>query len=205
INVVNPATEEIFLTVAEAQAADINRAVAAARHAFDHGPWPRMTHAQRAGYLREIAKKIAARVDNLADIWSSEVGVVRKASAMMPPRVAETYAYYASLADTFPFEERHTPKAGGNVGLLVREPVGVVAAIIPWNGPMALIAWTAWPAFLAGCTVIIKASPEAPGEANVMLEIMHVLVFHKGVFNVVTADREVSELLVHHPDVDKIT
>jgi aldehyde dehydrogenase (NAD+) len=205
INVVNPATEEIFLTVAEAQAADINRAVAAARHAFDHGPWPRMTHAQRAGYLREIAKKIAARVDNLADIWSSEVGVVRKASAMMPPRVAETYAYYASLADTFPFEERHTPKAGGNVGLLVREPVGVVAAIIPWNGPMALIAWKAAPALLAGCTVIIKASPEAPGEAYAMAEIMHEVGLPKGVFNVVTADREVSELLVHHPDVDKIT
>ena len=115
------------------------------------------------------------------------------------------FRYYAGLADEFPFQERHTPTAGGNVGLLVREPVGVVGAIIPWNGPVGLIAHKVAPALLAGCTVVLKASPEAPGEAYVFAEIAEALGIPAGVINVVTADREVSEKLVTDPRVDKIT
>ncbi len=102
------------------------------------------------------------------------------------------------------FEERHDPLAGGEVGLLVREPVGVVAAIIPWNHPLALIANKIAPALLAGCTVVIKASPEAPGMAYVMAEIAEAIGLPAGVLNTLTADRDVSEKLVRHPDVDKI-
>jgi aldehyde dehydrogenase (NAD+) len=94
---------------------------------------------------------------------------------------------------------------GGKFGLLVREPVGVVGAIIPWNAPLGLITYKIAPALLAGCTVILKASPEAPGEAYVMAEIAEAVGLPPGVLNVVTADREVSELLVRDPRVDKIT
>jgi aldehyde dehydrogenase (NAD+) len=115
------------------------------------------------------------------------------------------FRYYADMADDFPFEERHQPTAGGNVGLLVREPVGVVGAIIPWNGPVGLISNKVAPALIAGCTVILKASPEAPGEAYIFAEIAEAAGIPPGVINVVTANRPVSELLVKDPRVDKIT
>lgn len=205
IDVITPSTEEVFLTVAAAQNADVERAVEAARRAFDHGPWPRMAHAERAGFLRAIAKGIADRGDLLADIWSSEMGVVRSLAGYMVAGVPNDYLQYAALADSFAFEERRQPGAGGNVGLLVREPVGVVAAIIPWNGPLGLIAHKLAPALLAGCTVVLKASPEAPGAAYVMAEIIDELGLPAGVFNMVMADRDVSEHLVRHPAVDKVT
>ena len=116
-----------------------------------------------------------------------------------------TFDYYAGLADTFPFEEQAQPTMGGKFGLLVREPVGVVGAIIPWNAPLSLITYKIAPALLAGCTVVLKSSPEAPGEAYVIAEIAEAVGLPPGVLNVVTADREVSELLVRDPRVDKIT
>jgi aldehyde dehydrogenase (NAD+) len=204
IDVIMPSTEELFISVAEAQTADINRAVAAARQAFDYGPWPKMSHAERAGYLREIAKRLTARVPDLSTIWTSEAGVTRTHCNAVVSVVSSVYERYASLADRFVFEERHKP-ASGNVGLLVREPVGVVGAIIPWNGALFLSAYKIAPALLAGCTIILKASPQAPGSAYVMAEIMEAVGLPKGVFNILTADREVSEALVRHPDVDKIT
>jgi aldehyde dehydrogenase (NAD+) len=204
IDVITPSTEELFISVAEAQTADINRAVAAARHAFDHGPWPKMSHAERAGYLRAIAKQLSARVPDLATIWTSETGVTCTHSNAVVGVVSGVYEYYASLAESFAFEERHKPGAG-NVGLVVREPVGVVGAIIPWNGPLFLSAYKIAPALLAGCAVILKASPQAPGCAYVMAEIMEAVGLPKGVFNIVTAEREASEALVLHPGVDKIT
>ena len=205
IEVVSPGTEEVFVHVAEAQAADINQAVEAARAAFDRGPWPRLTHAERAGYLRAIAAEVAARTDTLGKIWTSEIGVAQSWANILTAPTADTYSYYASLAETFPFEERHQPSGGGKVGLLVREPVGVVGAIVPWNGALGLIAYKIAPALLAGCTVIVKSSPESPGAALVMAEIADKIGLPPGVLNVVTADRAVSELLVRHPGVDKIT
>src|SRR5262245_20312774 len=206
INVVNSATEELFASVAEAQEADVRRAVAAARQAFDRGPWPRMRHAERAGYLRAIANEIQKHVDDLAQIWTTESGILHKIAKGGSFGLSGIYNYYAGLAETFPFEEQRKPgPASGKVGLLVREPVGVVAAIIPWNAPASLIAWKCSPALLAGCTVILKASPEAPGAAYVLAEICEQIGLPPGVLNVLTADREVSELLVRHPDVDKVT
>lgn len=204
-DVISPATEELFVRVAEAQEADINRAVAAARQAFDHGPWPRMTHAERAGYLRAIAAKITERAEDIGVVWPNEAGVIHALAKAVHVSVARTYEYYAGLADTFSFEERHTPLGGGELALLVREPVGVVAAIIPWNGPVMLIAYKLAPALLAGCTVILKASPEAPGMAYIFAQIAEEIGLPPGVVNVVTADRAVSEQLVRHPGVDKIS
>lgn len=204
IDVVAPATEQVWMRVAEAQEADIDRAIGAARAAFDQGPWPRMTHAERGAYLKAIAAKLASRAEDVATIWPNEMGVLHATARAFAGGVGGLYAYYGGLADSFAFEEERPSLAGAACGLLVREPVGVVGAIIPWNGPISLIALKLAPALLAGCTVIIKASPEAPGHALLMAEIAEAVGLPPGVVNVVTADRVASEALVRDPRVDKI-
>lgn len=204
-DVINPSTEETLLTVALARDADISDAVSAAREAFDHGPWPELTHEERASYLRRLADALDTRADELAWAWSGQMGVVINiAQAMVPGKINE-YRNYAALAETFPFVERHTPTTGGNVGILVREPIGVVGAIVAWNGPITLIVHKIAPALLAGCTVVVKSPPEAPVEGLVLAEMVEQIGFPPGVINVVTADREASEALVRDPRVDKIT
>jgi aldehyde dehydrogenase (NAD+) len=207
IEVVTPSTEETFVRVAGAQAADINRAVAAARKAFDEGPWPRMSHAERADYMRRIARKMEERSADLSRIWTSEMGVTRQVAEPWVPGIATGFDYYAGLSETFPWVERHEAlhSPGSAIGLLAHEPVGVVGAIVPWNGPLVLITYKLAPALIAGCTVILKSSPETPGEGLVMAEIAEEVGLPAGVLNVVTADREASEVLVRHHGVDKIT
>jgi aldehyde dehydrogenase (NAD+) len=204
IKVIDSGTEELFFSVAEAQAADISRAVAAAKEAFDTGPWPRLSHAERATYLRAIGEEIAKRTEDLGQIWPRESGVLHAIARNTGKGAKRTFNAFADLADSFPFEEPAKPTVG-QFGLIVREPVGVVGAIIPWNAPMGLISNKLAPALLAGCTVILKNSPEAPGEGYVIAEAAEAVGLPPGVLNVVTADREVSELLVRDPRVDKIS
>lgn len=204
-DLINPATEESFLQVAEAQAADMARAVAAARKAFDSGPWPWLSHAERGGYLNALADALDKRSDEIAELTASENGSILSVARGTSDYANFLYRFYADLAGKFEFEEVHTPGAGGVHGLLVREPVGVVGAIIPWNAPPLLIAAKLAPALLAGCTVVLKASPEAPGAAYIVGEVCDAIGLPPGVVNIVTADREVSELLVRNPGVDKIT
>ena len=205
IAVIDSATETPAFAVAEAQAADMARAVAAARQAFDTGPWPRLTHEERAGYLRAIAEGLRERSDEIGGLWPREAGVLHSMARGVAAGAAWRFDFYASLAETFSFEEEMTPTAGGEFGLLVREPVGVVGAIVPWNAPLGLMSSKMAPALLAGCTAVLKLSPEAPGEGYVLAEIAENIGLPPGVLNVVTADREVSELLVRNPDVDKIS
>jgi aldehyde dehydrogenase (NAD+) len=204
IDVIDPGSERLFFRVAEAQAADMSGAVAAARKAFDEGPWPQMTHAQRAEYLRALAARLRKRSGDIAQIWPRESGALHTFAQTAGPDAASMFEYYAGLADTFAFEEPATPTYG-DFGLLVREPVGVVGAIIAWNAPMQLISVKLAPALIAGCTVVLKASPEAPGEAYLVAEIAEEIGLPPGVLNVVTADREVSEMMVRDARVDKIT
>jgi aldehyde dehydrogenase (NAD+) len=204
IKVVDSDTEQVFLTVAEAQAADIDRAVTAAREAFDSGPWRWLSHQERAGYLRALGAELSKRTEVIGEIWPREAGVLARIARFAGVGAEKTFSAYAALADTFPFEEPVRPSRG-EFGLLVREPVGVVGAIIPWNGPTGLISNKVAPALLAGCTVILKSSPEAPGEGYLLAEAAEAAGLPAGVINVVTADREVSELLVRDPRVDKIT
>lgn len=203
-DVIDSATEETYFRVAEAGNADVDRAIEAARQAFDEGPWPQLTHQERAGYLRQIAEKIRERGAAFADIWPRQSGMLHSIALQYGTADASTFEYYADLADTYPFEEPRTPQAGGEFALLAREPVGVVAAIIPWNGPMTLLTVKVGPALLAGCTVIVKAAPEAPGEAYVFAEIAEEIGFPLGVINVITAEREASFRLVQDPRVDKV-
>ncbi len=204
-DVIDSNSEEVYYRVAEAAAEDVSRAVGAAREAFDRGPWPRMTHTERAEYLRAFAAAMGERGEALAQIWARESGVLYSLTQYSGHIASGTLGSYAALAETFAWEEEKAPTGGGAFGLLVREPVGVVGAIVPWNAPVSLIAHKIGPALIAGCTVVLKSSPEAPGAGLLFAEAAEQIGLPAGVFNVVTADREVSELLVTDPRVDKIT
>lgn len=197
-------TEQVIFQVAEAQLPDVDLAVAAARDSFDNGPWPRMTPDERAPYLRAIGAEMRRRSKDFAALWSAEMGITYAAALAQCDGMGDVYDYYAGLADSFPFIERHTPSAG-NVGYIVREPVGVVAAIVPWNAPVSLMTYKVAPALIAGCSIIIKGSPEAPTAPLLFAEIAESVGLPSGVVNVLTADREVSEALVRNPGVDKVS
>ena len=204
IDVVQPATEDVWVRVAAARKEDVSRAVAAARQAFDRGPWPRMTHPERAQYLRAIATGLRERAEDLSYIWSSEMGILHVDAVARGARIPGIYDFYAGLADSFEFVERHEP-AGGGYGWLVREPVGVVGAIIPWNAAIVAMSWKIAPALLAGCTVVLKSAPEAPVAAYLLAEVAEKAGLPPGVLNIITAEREVSEELVRDPGIDKIS
>ena len=204
IQVIAPAREELYVSVAAAREADVDRAIGAARIALDEGPWPRLSHSERADYLKRIALALSRRASDAAAIWPNEMGILHSVATAYSDGVAGVYEAYAAIAETFSFEEVRQTWSGAELGLLVHEPVGVVGAIIPWNGPMSLIAFKLAPALLAGCTAVIKASPEAPGQALLLGEVMEEVGLPKGVVNIITADREVSERLVASADVDKI-
>jgi betaine-aldehyde dehydrogenase len=205
IEVVSPMTEEVVLKVAEAREADMDRAVAAARTAFDKGPWPRLPHAERAGFLRRFGEGLAARSAELGHAWTNQMGVLYAIAQNTAFGAKGTFDRYAAMAETFPFEETHTPSFGGGRALLVREPVGVAVGIVPWNAPLSLACVKIAPALLAGCAFILKASPETPMEAYIMAEIAEEIGLPPGVFNVVTAHRPASEHLIRNPGVDKVS
>lgn len=205
IDVIDAATEELYFTVAEAETADVARAVEAARRAFDEGPWSRMSPRRRAEYLRAFAQAMTGRFDDVVRLWPRETGVIARIVPAVMEEVPAAFNYYADLADKYPFEQEAPTSSGRGFGMIVGEPVGVVGAIIPWNTPMHLATWKLAPALLAGCTVIVKASPEAPGAAYVIAEIAHQIGLPPGVVNVLTADRVASEALVTDHRVDKIT
>ncbi|ROZ52895.1 aldehyde dehydrogenase [Rhodococcus sp. WS1] len=205
IDVIDSATEQTFLQVAEARAEDMSRAIAAARSAFDYGPWPALQHAERAEYVRAFARGWMARIEDVRQLWPRQSGALYSLADSFSRRAATEFASYADMADEYSFERRVPTTRGGEYGLLVAEPVGVVGAIIPWNSPLPMITHKVAPALLAGCTVVLKCSPEAPGEGLIAAEIAEEIGLPPGVLNVVTAEREVSEMLVRDRRVDKIS
>lgn len=204
-DIVTPSDESVFASVPCATARDIDDAVAAAREAFDQGPWPTLSPAERGAFLHRLADAIDAQSDLFSEMWAREVGGLIAHGGHMVASSTAIIRDYARLGTDFPFIERHTPTAGGNIGMLIHEPVGVVGAIIPWNGPILMLASKVAPALLAGCTMVVKMSPEAPLEAVLLGEICQKLGLPPGVINILMADREESELLVRNPDVDKIS
>ena len=204
IDVISPATEEVIARVPAGKAADIDRAVAAARLAFDQGPWPRLTVAERIDWMRKLSAGLQARMNDIAQAITTEMGcpisVSTMAQALPPGMVLDKYA---EVASTHPFEEE---RAGLFGRVIVRqEPVGVCGLIVPWNFPLAIIAFKLGAALAAGCTSVVKPAPETPLDAYILAEVCEQIGFPKGVVNVVVAGREDSELLVRHPGVDKIS
>ena len=199
IDVVNATTEEVMGRVPEGTEADANAAIAAARAAFDS--WSETPGAKRAEFLLAIQAKLKERTDELAKTITAEVGVPFKISQrMMVGLPIGTFGGYAKLAAEFEFE-----KTVGN-SLVVREPIGVVGAITPWNYPLHQVALKVAAALAAGCTVVLKPSEVAPLTAFMLAEIAHEVGLPKGVFNVVSGyGPVVGEALAKSPDVDMVS
>ena len=205
LEVVSPHTEEVAHSVAAASARDVDAAVAAARRAFDHGPWPRLTPQQRAAHLRKFQAALAPRAPELARAWTDQIGSLVTQAPFVIGAGLQTLDYYLGLADTYPFVERRQPADGRGEAMIVREPVGVVAAIVPWNNPFGIMISKIAPALLAGCTVIMKPAPETPLDAHIIAEAAHAAGLPPGVLNLVPADREASDHLIRNPGVDKVS
>ncbi|HWI86932.1 MAG TPA: aldehyde dehydrogenase, partial [Sphingomonas sp.] len=203
LDLISPITEQIVLTVPGGQAEDMAAAVAAARHAFDEGPWPRMTPLERASFVRRLGAALGARSDVLSRVWTAQVGAPISFAAMVTSWVPGYYDFYADLAERFVFEdERPTPQGKAKV---VREPVGVAALILPWNAPLVLLTQKLAAGLLAGCTFVVKPSPETPLDALILADCAQELGFPAGVINVVPGGREAGEALVRDPRVDKVS
>ncbi|MEJ0067293.1 MAG: aldehyde dehydrogenase family protein [Caulobacteraceae bacterium] len=204
IDVVSPMTEEVIFSVAEAREPDMDRAVAAAREAFDKGPWPRLTHAERATWMLKLGEALKARNEELGHAWTNQMGALHAVTRTSGIASAATFGRYAALAETFEWEEPHTPADGHGRAMIVREPVGVCAAVVPWNSPLGLAAGKLAPGFLAGCTFVLKSSPETPLDAYILAECAEVIGLPAGVLNVVCGHRPASEHLIRNPGVDKV-
>jgi aldehyde dehydrogenase (NAD+) len=203
IEVLSPHTEEVIGRVPDGTPADIDAAVAAARRAFDHGPWPRMTPAERAEILGRLSAIYAERQESMANLVTEEMGSPIAFSifgqAVIPQMVLQ---YYVDLAASYPWEDERQGMLGPVT--VAREPVGVVAAIYPWNVPQFTLMLKMAPALIAGCTVVAKPSPEAPLDAYLLAEWIQQAGLPDGVINFVPAGRETGAYLVKHPDVDKV-
>ncbi len=203
LTVVSPSTEEAVGSVPVATPADVDRAVDAASRAFTDGPWPRMAPSERAGILARAAELLAERTPDIVAVTTDEMGcAISQAPQAQTGLVAPLFRYYSELLGSFELERMVV--SGERAGLVTLEPVGVVAAIVPWNAPVTLAAWKTAPALAAGCTVVLKPAPEAPLSNFVLAEVLDEAGVPPGVFNVVPAGREVGEHLVTHPGVDKV-
>jgi aldehyde dehydrogenase (NAD+) len=202
IGVISPTTEETIAHVPEGQAADIDEAVAAARHAFDHGPWPRMTQSERAAALRRVKDEVEARVPEMSEALTAEIGAPLAASRGYHDAAVRMWESAIDVLESYPFSEiRETPEGRAR---LVRMPIGVVGTIIPWNAPVPSASMKIPAALSAGCTVVLKPAPEGPVSAMMLAEAIAAAQLPDGVVSVIPAGREVGEHLVRHPDVDKI-
>ncbi|WP_449044780.1 aldehyde dehydrogenase family protein [Paracoccus versutus] len=204
--VIDPATEEVFHHIPAATAPDAEAAVAAAREAFDNGPWPRLTGAERAKYLRAIAQGIRDRLPELAHMETRDNGKPLPESEWDLSDAAGCFDFYADLAEELDGEveeialadDRFTAKA-------VREPLGVAVAIVPWNYPLLMASWKVAPALAAGCTMILKPAETTSLTALELGAIAEAVGLPKGVLNILSGKGSVvGQALVEHPQVDKV-
>lgn len=203
-DVVSPSSEEVVGRVPEASNADVDRAVGAARRAFDDGPWSRTSGAERADAMARLSGLINERLEDFARTISTEMGSPLSFSRLGQV-LAATMAldFYTGLARDTQWEETRAGLLGPTV--VRRAPVGVVAAIVPWNVPIYVSMLKLAPALAAGCTVVLKPAPASPLSAQLLGEAIEAAGIPAGVVNIVPADRAVGEYLVTHPGVDKVS
>src|SRR5258708_18861487 len=203
LQVISPLTEEVIAQIPDCSTRDIDRAVAAARASQDHGPWPHMPVAERIGILRKLAAGLRAHELDFARTLSEEVGSPYSLNSAIEAKVTAAFLdYYLDLGSTYPFEEVRPGLF--SKALVLREPVGVVGAIVPWNYPLILSFFKLAPALLAGCSVILKPASETPLHSYILGEILQDIGLPEGVMSILPESRAVSEHLVTHPGVDKI-
>jgi acyl-CoA reductase-like NAD-dependent aldehyde dehydrogenase len=202
---INPATEEVLCQVAEGGKEDVDRAVKAARRAFESGPWHTMRAAERANLLYKLADAIEAHGDELAQLETLDNGKPIKESRFVDvPQTVETFRYYAGWCTKL---EGETINVSNNFfTYTLREPIGVVGQIIPWNFPMLMMAWKWGPALACGNTVILKPAEQTPLTALRIGELAMEVGFPEGVINIITgfgAD-SAGEAISKHMDIDKV-
>ncbi|WP_052851785.1 aldehyde dehydrogenase [Streptomyces avicenniae] len=188
---------------AQATPADVDAAVAAARHAFDHGPWPTLPPEERRAVIRRFDTLHARRAAEIADLVTAENGSPAWFTTSLQRSLTDQTGAFLRASETLAWEETVTSPNGART-VVRREPVGVVAAVIPWNAPHQSALVKLVPALLAGCTVVLKASPETALDALLLAGILDEAGFPEGVVSVLPADRPTSEYLVTHPGVDKV-
>lgn len=203
--VTNPATGERLADVAMADAADVERAVRAARRAFEDGPWPRLDPLVRGRMLYQLAQRIRARLEDLALTDTLNIGKpIRDTRSFDAPCAADLFESYAGLTDKIAGKCYGT--LPDNVTMQFREPLGAIAAIVPWNFPLTNAAIKLAPILACGNTVVLKPSEVSPLSALMLAELAHEVGFPPGVLNVVHGTgAETGAALVRHPGIDKIT
>src|SRR5215470_9920998 len=206
----NPATGETLARIAEGDAEDINRAVRAARRAFEDGPWSRMTPSERGRIIWRIGDLILEHVEELAQLEALDNGKpIAVARAADVPLAADLFHYMAGWAtkiegNTIGLSVPYTPGAEYHA-FTRREPIGVVAQIIPWNFPLLMAAWKLGPALTTGCTVVLKLAEETPLSGLRLAELCQEAGLPNGVLNVLTGfGEQCGAPLAAHPQVDKV-
>ena len=202
-DVVNPTDGSVMAAVPEATQEDVREAVRCARVAFDEGPWPRVPARERGGLLFKIAEAIRARAAEFAEADTRNMGKPIVEAEFDVSDAAHCFEYYAGLASKIHGETLDVPDNA--LSLVIREPVGVVGQIIPWNYPLLMAAWKLAPALAAGCTAVLKPAEQTPISALMLAETLERLDLPQGVVNVVTGDGPTAgAALVTEPRVDKI-
>ncbi|WP_372666051.1 aldehyde dehydrogenase [Amycolatopsis kentuckyensis] len=206
VDIVSPHDNAVIGRAAQALPADVDRAVAAARKAFDEGPWPHTTPAERIAVLRRLATLREKRADEIAALISAENGSALWFTKAGQPGLCRQATAYLKAAAEFDWEKTLEPSdpALPFRSVVRREAIGVVAAIIPWNSPFSSAMAKIIPALLAGNSVVLKVSPENTLSMSLLADLLVETGLPDGVISVLPADRETSEHLVKHPDVDKI-
>ncbi len=203
--VVSPVSEEPFAEVPIAGRTEVDRAVAAAREAFEHGPFPRLEPEERAAAIGRLSEALEKRGPALAETIARQNGSPIQ-SALGTQVLAATLVLdtYAEIAPSVAWEQDRSGAMGQTVRVR-RAPVGVCAAVIPWNVPLYIAAMKLAPALAAGCSVVLKPAPETPLDPYLLADAVLEAGLPPGVVNIVTAGREASEYLVAHPGVDKVS
>ena len=205
ISVVSASSEEVIGEVPSGTPADMDAAVTAARRAFDEGPWPHLSPVARAGYVKGLSAALQARAQELADVISAQNGSPKQWSLFGQVFSATTvFDTYVGLATTYQWVDTRVGMMGNQVRVR-RAPVGVVAAITPWNVPLFIAALKLGPALVSGCPVVLKPAPETPLDAYILAEAAEAAGFPPGVINVVPAGRETGDYLIRHPGIDKVS
>src|SRR5215218_6473719 len=204
IEVRSPATGELVGKVPLATEADVNAACAAARKAFDEGPWPQMAPQERAAILAAAIKGMEARADELKYLLAAETGQPQTIVDMMQYGAAmSAFQYYAAAADKFTWRDFRQGVYGET--MVLREPIGVVAAVTAWNVPFFLAANKLGPALIAGCTIVVKPAAETPLSLFAMAEMFAEAGLPEGVLSVVPGGPETGRALTANPEIDKFT
>ena len=204
MDAVNPYDKSVFAKLAKSTVEDTKLAIKAARNAFDSGVWSGKSNEERSTILKQLADKIKENSAMLQELTIKESGSTYKKSKDELFLVYRTASTFSKLALTDMNEVLDISKEGVSKNLLVREPVGVVAAIIPWNFPLQMALWKIAPALAAGCTIVIKPAPETSVSALELAKIIDSTDIPKGVVNIITGDAAVGEEMVTNPMVDKV-